>query len=269
MKPPLVAARLKPNEEVTCMHRSRLGVATIVLGVAGLVACASTRIATTTNGSLASPTPSGTAWGGGYTSPLPNPAFSAPPGQHVRVGIAQGCPATMPWAVTDVQNPADPALTKALAPTGATSGLICRYATDNVMYFSPGANTEVDTPAPMPVPNLRASAVLTSSQATSLSAFVAATSIAAVIGTYACPEQDPGHEVLIVLGYPTRVDIDLWYRDTGCQDVDNGYESGFQGGSESFGNFEDAVDGVVARPSEGPATPLPATSLPATPSPSG
>ena len=147
------------------MHRSRVGMATVVLGVAGLVACASARIATT-NGSLASPTPSGTARGGSYSSPLPGPAFSAPPGQHLRLTVAEGCPATMPWAITDVENPADPALTKALAPTGATSGLICRYATDNVMYFSPGANTEVDTPLPMPVPNLRASLVLTPTSGT-------------------------------------------------------------------------------------------------------
>jgi hypothetical protein len=39
---------------------------------------------------------------------------------------------------------------------------------------------------------------LTPIQAISLSALVAATSIAPVIDTYACPEQDPGHEALIV-----------------------------------------------------------------------
>ncbi len=52
----------------------------------------------------------------------------------------------MPWAITDVENPADQALSKALAPAGATSGLICRYASDNVIHFPPGANTDVDTP---------------------------------------------------------------------------------------------------------------------------
>jgi hypothetical protein len=173
--------------------------------------------------------------------------------------VAQGCPATIPWAVTDVENPADPALMKALAPTGATSGLICRYATDNQMYFSPGANTDVDTPAPMPVPNLRASAVLTSTQATSLSALVAATSIAPATGSYSCPEQDPGHEVVMVFGYPSRPDVDLWYSDTGCQGIDNGDVLGFQGGSESFATMQDAVDGLAPRPSEGPATPSPAS----------
>lgn len=235
------------------MDRSRMAAATVVLGVAGLVACASTRIATT-NGSLAPPTPSGTARGGAYSSPLPGPAFSVPPGQHLRVTVAQGCPATMPWAVTDVQNPADPALMKALAPTGATSGLICRYASDNVMYFSPGANTEVDTPLPMPVPNLRASLVLTSTQATSLSASVAATSIAPAIGSYACPSGDPGHVALIVLGYPSRSDVDLWYSDTGCQVADNGYVSAFL---LAGGGLGEAVDALVLRPSSGPATPSP------------
>lgn len=193
--------------------------------------------------------------GGAYSSPLAGPAFSAPSGQHLRVTVAQGCPKAMPWAVTDVENPVDPALTKALTPTGATSGLICRYATDNQMYFSPGANTDVDTPAPMPVPSLRASITLTPIQAISLSALVAATSIAPVTGTYACPEQDPGHEALIVLGYSSRSDVDLRYSDTGCQGIDNGYVLGFQGGSESFGNTQDAIDAMVARPSEGPATP--------------
>ena len=235
------------------MDRSRMVIATVVLGVAGLVACASTRIATT-NGSLASPTPSGTARGGAYSSPLPAPAFSAPSGQHLRLTIAKGCPTTMAWAVTDVENPADPELTKALAPTGATSGLICRYATDNVMHFSPGANTEVDTPLPMPVPNLRGSVVLTSTQATSLSALGAATSIAPVVGTYACPEQDPGHEALIVLGYAARADVDLWYQDTGCQVADNGYASGFL---LAGGDLGAAVDALVLKPSSGPATPAP------------
>jgi len=236
------------------MHRSRMAIATLVLGVAGLVACASARMATT-NGSLISPTPSGTARGGGYSSPFPVPAFSAPPGQHLRLTVAQGCPTTMPWAVTDVENPAAPALMKELAPTGATRGLICRYATDNVMYFSPGANTEVDTPAPMPVPNLRGSVSLTPAQATSLSALVAATSIAPVIGSYSCPSGDPGHVALIVLGYPDRADVDLWYNDTGCQGIDNGYVLGFEGGSESFGNLVVAIDALIAPPSEGPATP--------------
>ena len=243
------------------MHRSRLGIATVVLGVAGLVACASTRIATT-NGSLASPTPSGTARGGSYSSPLPAPAYSVPPGQHLRLTVAQGCPATMPWAVTDVDNPADPALTKALAPTGATSGLICRYATDNVMYFSPGANTEVDTPSPLPVPNLRGSLVLTSTQATSLSAAVAATSIAPPVGSVACPSGAAGHVALIVLGYPTRTDVDVWYSDTGCQVADNGYVSAFLLGGGDLGN---AVDALVLSPSEGPATPS-ASGNPAPPS---
>ncbi len=233
------------------MDRSRMAIATVVLGVAGLVACASTRIATS-NGSLASPTPSGTARGGTYSSPLPGPAFAAPPGQHLRLTVLQGCPATMPWAVTDVQNPSDPALTKALAPTGATSGLICRYASDNVVYFSPGANTDVDTPLPMPVPNLRASVVLTSTQATSLSAAVAATSIAAPIGSVACPSGDAGHVALLVLGYPTRTDVDVWYSDTGCQVADNGYVSAFLLGG---GDLGDAVDALVAKPSSGPATP--------------
>jgi hypothetical protein len=159
----------------------------------------------------------------------------------------------MPFAVTDVENPPDAALTKALAPTGATSGLICRYATDNQMYFSPGANTDVDTPAPMPVPNLRASAVLSAAQAAALSAAAAAASVAPVSGTYSCPQDAPGHDALIVLGYPGSSDVDLWYNDSGCQEIDNGHASAFQVGSESFGNFQDAIDAVVPRPAEGAA----------------
>lgn len=232
------------------MQRSRVGIATVVLGVAGLVACASTRIATS-NGSLDSPTPSGTPRGA-HSSPQTAPAFSAPPGQHLRVTVAEGCPKTMPWAVTDVENPTDPALTRVLAPTGATTGLICRYASDNRMYFSPGANTDVDTPAPMPVPNLRASAVLTEGKAASLSGVAAATSIAPVVGSYSCPSDDAGHLVLIVLGYPSRSDVDLWYSDSGCQVADNGYVSAFL---LAGGDFGGAVDAMVARPSEGPATP--------------
>jgi hypothetical protein len=133
--------------------------------------------------------------------------------------------------------------------------LICRYASDNQMYFSPGANTEVDTPAPMPEPNLRASKTLTQAQAASLSSLVAATSIAPVVGSYSCPSGEFGHEALIVLGYPNSVDVDLWYSDSGCQSIDNGFVLGFEGGSESFGNLQIAIDTLVPRPSEGPATP--------------
>jgi hypothetical protein len=239
------------------MRRSRAVAAVFVLGVATLVACASARIATT-NGALVSPSPSAppesTITQPTGQSPHPNPAFSAPPGQHLRVTLAQGCPKTMPWAITDVENPAAATLTKELAPAGATSGVICRYATDDQMSFSPGANTEVDTPAPMPVPNLRGSTTLTPTQAASLAALAAATSIAPVIGTYSCPSGEFGHLALIVLGYPTRVDVDLWYSDTGCQGIDNGFVFGFQGGSESFGNLQDAIDALVPRPSEGPAS---------------
>jgi hypothetical protein len=158
----------------------------------------------------------------------------------------------MPWAVTDVENPADPALTKALAPIGAATGLICRYATDDTVHFSPGANTDVDTPSPLPVPNLRASAVLTAAQAATLSAAAAAASIAPATGSYSCPSGDPGHVALIVLGYPSRPDVDLWYSDTGCQDVDNGYASDFL---LAGGDFGGAVDELVPRPLSGPATP--------------
>jgi hypothetical protein len=243
------------------MDRSRAAVATVVLGVAGLVACASTRIATT-NGSLASPTASGTASGGAYSSPLPGPAFSAPPGQHLRVTVAQGCPATMPWAITDVANPTDPALRKALAPAGAATVLICRYAADDTVHFSPGANTEVDTPSPLPVPDLRASLALTPRQAASLSALVAATSIAPIVGSYSCPSGDPGHLALIVLGYSTRSDVDLWYTDTGCQGIDNGWELAFEGGNASFWNLQGAIDALVAPPSSGLATPPASHSTP-------
>jgi hypothetical protein len=236
------------------VQQSRAVAAMVALAAAGLVGCANARIATS-DGSPTSPSGSGTSTGRAHPSVLPAPAFSAPAGQRLRVTVVQGCPATMPWAVTDVSNRADPALTKALAPTGATTGLICRYAADNQTRFSPGANADVDSPAPTPAPNLRASATLTQAQAASLSALVAATSLAPVVGTYSCPMDEPGHDALIVFGYPSGPDVDLWYRDTGCQGIDNGYVSGFQGGSESFGNVQDAIDALVPRPAEGPASP--------------
>jgi hypothetical protein len=240
------------------VERSRALAVVFVLAVATLAACASARIATT-NGALVSSSLSAPAAASSVPnptdqSPLPNPAFSAPPGQHLRVTVAQGCPKTMPWAITDVENPSDAALTKELAPSGATSGVICRYATDDQIHFSPGANTEIDSAPPLPVPNLRASTTLTPPQAGSLAAVASATSIAPVVGTYSCPSGEFGHVALIVLGYPNRVDVDLWYSDTSCQHIDNGFVSGFQGSSESFGNLQDAIDGLVPRPSEGPAT---------------
>jgi hypothetical protein len=122
------------------------------------------------------------------------------------------------------------------------------------VHFSPGANTDVDTPSPLPVPNLRGSLVLTTTQAASLSALVAATSIAPVVGSYSCPSGDSGHVALIVLGYPNRSDVDLWYSDTGCQGIDNGSELAFEGGNASFWNLQGAIDALVMKPSSGPAT---------------
>lgn len=77
-------------------------------------------------------------------------------------------------------------------------------------------------------------------------------SIAPAVGSYSCPEEYPGHLALIVLGYGTRADVDLWYSDSGCQTADNGYVSAFL---LTGGDFGGAVDALVFPPSEGPATP--------------
>lgn len=217
------------------MDRSKARIVVVVAAVVGLSACAATRIAHS-DGSLVS------------ASGLPNGT-----GERIRVTVEQGCPPTMPLAVTDVDNPPH----HVLAEPDADAGLVCRYATDNALHFSPGASTDVAAPAPPPVPNLRGSATLSAVQAASLAAVIAATRIGLPSGAASCPDDEAGHNTLIVLGYPGKPDLDLWYHDTGCQTVDNGPVVASERGSDSFTRFEEAVGALVPRPHEGPATPTP------------
>lgn len=68
-------------------------------------------------------------------------------------------------------------------------------------------------------------------------------------GTVSCPN-DTESAVVIVLGYPHRPSVALWWHSSGCQSVDNGTVEGVEGANESFFRFQ-AVFAAVARDADG------------------
>ena len=173
----------------------------VALAVAALAGCAS-------------------AAGGGHGS-------SDPPGPArqlrtpaIRVTQATGCPASLGTAA-DVRN--DPGgLTGRLVPTGTqpASALICRYpgmAVADRLHFPTGR------------------VVLGRAAAGELARALGQVSLGQPTGTFSCPA-DFNSVAIIVLRYPPRSDVDIWYKTSGCQTLDNGYVSAFEGGNPSFYN---------------------------------
>lgn len=129
-------------------------------------------------------------------------------GPRLRVAIATGCPAR-DAGVRGVSNaPADLAdavdLTYALLPVAApVAGLVCRYHGLNGPNFTLASSSRLDARAAArlaamlrPIPRLDDA-------------------------VWHCPWDDASAAV-IVLAYPGRPDIDLWYGRTGCRFLTNG-----------------------------------------------
>ena len=144
---------------------------------------------------------------------------------QIRVTLAGGCPHSLGVA-RDVTNPGAPSLVlrffhdPPLAATGATGGLVCRYAT--------GVGTGA---------TLSSELRLTPGQAGAVSGAAARMNTGyRPHGETSCPG-DPGQVVVLVLGYAHRADIDLWWHDGGCASVDNGYADaeGYPANASYFG----------------------------------
>lgn len=136
-----------------------------------------------------------------------------PPKPTTRVTVAGGCPHSLGTAA-DVRNDSA-GLIRQLVPVGVTpdAGLICRY---------PGSRTQPAGPMA-----LGPDAVGTLARA------LAQVRIGGPPGETHCPA-DFGSVAIIVLRYADRDDVDLWYRTSGCQTLDNGHVSAFEGGNPSF-----------------------------------
>jgi hypothetical protein len=137
----------------------------------------------------------------------PRPLTDDATGTRLRVTIEGGCPATDRGYV-GVTNPSTGDLAKSMLPAAAASaGLLCRYA---------GVNGK-------PSFALTAHQPLTRDAARQLAALVGRIPLDHLDDeARSCP-MDDGSVTVLVISYPGRADVDLWYARTGCQTLSNGH----------------------------------------------
>jgi hypothetical protein len=133
--------------------------------------------------------------------PLPDNAK----GPRLRVTIADGCP-TRDANDVGVTNAGDGLTTSLLPAASPIAGLICRYA---------GANDAVSS-----------SQRLDAAGAGQLAAAAGKTQLTHLDDVETSCPMDDGSIVVIALSYPSRADVDLWWRSAGCQWVSNGFIMG-------------------------------------------
>jgi hypothetical protein len=135
----------------------------------------------------------------------PTPTADTSRGRRMRVTILAGCPAT-DRGYTDVRNPAESVLAKALLPASApSSGLKCLYS---------GINGEANT--------LRGSQHLSAAEAGGAAAHIRALPLGSWgDGIRNCPMED-GTVTILAFGYVGGSDVDIWQNTSGCTSTDNG-----------------------------------------------
>jgi hypothetical protein len=138
----------------------------------------------------------------------------------IRLLASHPCPASL-GATDGVSNPG---IGDELVSPNPTSGLICRYAPPSP--FGP-------SPPDLDPGSLYAQVWLTQSRAVHLAAVIGTISTATPTGVTAC-SADFDSTSLIVFGYRSAPDIDLWFKDTGCQTLDNGRVKAFEPGNPNF-----------------------------------
>jgi hypothetical protein len=154
----------------------------------------------------------------------------SPRGPRIRVTIASGCPESVGKAL-DVANPAGGSAMR-LVPTGPQLGLICRYRPSQPAY-----STSPD--------DLYRTTVLDQGDARRLATVIDEISTAPPPEVaFFCPA-DFGSSTIIVLGYRSHPDADLWFDDEGCQSLDNGRIEAFAGDNPSFSTtFDSTLDAL-------------------------
>jgi hypothetical protein len=151
-------------------------------------------------------------------------AASAP----IRVMASESCPSVL--------GPADGvsnryAGTQLVAPN-PTSGLICRYTPPSPFGVQPNLHPAV----------LYRQATLTKSQAVRLAGVVDRIGTEVPTGPVNCPDDDESTTV-IAFAYSDAPDIDLWFKDSGCQTLDNGRLRVYEVGNSMFyGAFDALID---------------------------
>ena len=145
----------------------------------------------------------------------------------MQVRVSEPCP----QEIGSADGVSNPGAGDQLVPPQPLAGLICRYA----------------PPAPynqsseVPAGSLYAQVKLSRQEAVRLAGAVDAISTAAPTGTSSCPS-DRLSVSIIAFSYPSIPDFDLWFKDSGCETLDNG-----RVGASETGNpmFSDAFDPLI------------------------
>jgi hypothetical protein len=137
----------------------------------------------------------------------PRPLTDDAAGTRLRVTIDGDCPPTDRGYV-GVTNPSTGDLDKSMLPAAAASaGLLCRYAGLN---GKPRFALSVHQP-------------LTRDAARQLAALISRIPLGHLDDeARSCP-MDDGSVSVLVISYPGRADVDLWYARAGCQSLSNGH----------------------------------------------
>ena len=102
--------------------------------------------------------------------------------------------------------------------------MICRY---RAALAQPGATGSPGS--------LYSGVELDTSVAVHLATVIDSISLAPPQGTTACPSDDESASI-IAFSYTNRVDISLWFSDSGCETLDNGRIAANETGNPSFYN---------------------------------
>lgn len=162
---------------------------------------------------------------------------------QTRVTLARGCPSTLLGA-QDVRNGGDD-LTDRFTPPHPTTGLVCRYN-----FTADRRQGAV----------LYRQARLTAAQADPLADQLNRILTGTETGRpHSCPE-DPGPVVtILVFGYSQHSDVDIWYRQNGCQSLDNGHRGAdFITNPPFFQGFAPALEHLIPSCPTLPRSPCPA-----------
>lgn len=119
-----------------------------------------------------------------------------------------------------------------------TSGLVCRYRQIGGHPGGPGPQFGV----------LYASPPLDGRQAVELTRIIDAIKTEGPpSGPISCPAQLNGMATVIAFDYPHR-SVDLWYQDSGCQEIDNGVIGASEIGNASFEALPDWLNAIAPAP---------------------
>ncbi len=150
----------------------------------------------------------------------------------VRIAVARPCAAHL-GAADDVSNPD---AGSALVPPNPVAGLICRYG-------PPSSGQSIDAPRP-----LYSQVRLIRAQAVELAGVIDAMSTAVPPNAH-CPAERPSASI-IAFAYANAPDVDLWFKDSGCQTIDNGRVKASEIANPPFdGPFESLISAWAPGPS--------------------